>query len=153
MTLHRLTRALFVVLMAATLVACDTADSEDSDPVTPDPTPTTGDITGRIALSAGAAGSVSNTRIAIYQSFDDWNADRFIRQVAASGDGTFAFDDITPGVYYFDAFKDNNNNGAIDSGDFFGVLGTNSFQSFRPTPTEVRAGVNTNFDFQILIIP
>ena len=153
--LPRLLRRSTVLLLTLFLLAaagCDSADTVDPEP--PPPTPTTGTISGRISLPAGSNGSTSNTRVAIYQNFDDWENDRVLRQVAAGGDGSYAFDNVNPGSYYFDAWKDNNNNSAIaDSGDFFGVLGQNILGGFRPTPQEVRAGENVGFDFQIFIIP
>lgn len=146
-------RFLFVLLLALplALTGCDSSDS-DPDP-DPDPDPTTGTISGVISLPPGSAGSTSNTRVAIYQDFDDWQNDRFFRQIGAGQDGSYSFDNVNPGTYYFDAWKDNNNNGAIDTGDFFGVLGQNSLGNFRPTPQEVRAGENAGFSFQIFIIP
>lgn len=137
------------IVLAPLLVGCDSADP---DPIDDDPAPVTGAISGTISLPPGTAGDVVNTRVAIYQSFDDWANDRFAQQTAAQAGGSYTISGIVPGTYYMDAWKDNNNNGQIDGGDFFGVWGSFSAAGANLTPIPVAAGSNITVSFTIQLL-
>lgn len=134
------------------ILGCKKEENPQTPP-TPQPTPTTGIISGRISLPAGASGDLNNTRVAIYASYADWLADRVLRFVAASSGGTYAFANVTPGTYYLDAWKDNNNNTAFDAGDFWGVYGSGSYPNYQLSPFSVAAGQTTAINFTIFVIP
>lgn len=135
------------LLLAVLLTGCDSADPETNDPP-----PVTGSISGTISLPPGTAGDVVNTRVAIYSSFDDWVNDRFAQQTATQAGGAYAISDIVPGTYYMDAWKDNNNNGQIDGGDFFGVWGSLSAGGANLTPIPVAAGSDITVSFTITLV-
>ena len=60
-----------------------------------------------------------------------------------------AVDNLVPGTYYMDAWKDQNNNGQIDAGDLFGVYGNFSASGTNLTPIPVAAGQPANVSFTI----
>jgi hypothetical protein len=133
----------------AALVATASACSSGA-PVDPTPPPaTTGTIAGSISLPPGSPGSVENTRVAIYTSFADYNADRFAMQVPAAGGGAFSITGIVPGTYYMDAWKDNDGSGTFSNQDFYGVWGTLSASGTQLTPITVAAGSSTTISFAI----
>lgn len=117
------------------------------------PQPTTGTISGRITLPPGAAGDINNTSLAIYASFDDWLNDRVLRFVTANSSGNYFFTNVTPGTYYMDAWKDNNNNTFFDTGDFWGVYGSGSYPNYLVSLFSVAAGQTTAINFTIFVIP
>lgn len=139
----RLLFVLFLVLPFA-LTSCDSSE---------DPQPTTGTITGTITLPAGAAGDIVNTRVSLFASLDEFEANSPAFTATTDAEGNFSFENINPNSYFVAAWKDNNNSATIDGGDFFGVIGTNQVEGFVPTRQQVVAGQNTGFNFQILILP
>jgi len=114
---------------------------------------TTGTIGGTISLPIGAAGDITNTRVAIYQSYDDWNNDRVLVAVACASSGAYTFPNVTPGTYYLDAWKDNNNDLQFNTGDFWGVYGSGTYPNYTPSPFSVAAGQTTTITATIFIIP
>ena len=113
---------------------------------------TTGTISGTISLPAGAAGDVTNTRVATYASFDDWNADRVLKFTACANTGAYTIPGLPPGTYYMDAWKDMNGNSVIDLGDFFNVYGSGSYPNYQLSPVSVAAGQTVSINFQVVIL-
>ena len=113
---------------------------------------TTGTISGTISLPAGAAGDVTNTRVATYASFDDWNADRVLKFTACANTGAYTIPGLPPGTYYMDAWKDMNGNSVIDLGDFFNVYGSGSYPNYNLSPISVAAGQTVSINFQVVIL-
>lgn len=140
---------LFALLFVLGTAACDSSGGDDPPPPPPPPPATTGTVSGVISLPPGTAGAVGNTRVALYQSFDDWQNDRFALQVGAGADGSYTLTGIVPGTYYMDAWKDNDNSTTITVGDFFGVWGSFSGAGANLTPISVSAGSSTTISFQI----
>lgn len=135
-----------LLLVVLSISACDSTE-------TPDPTPTTGVISGVVGVQVGVSASITNSRVAIYSSFDDWNADRVLRFTAADNGGNYSFGEVTPGSYYADVWLDRNNNGNIDTNDLYGVYGSNAYPNFQPTPFDVSAGQQITISFEAIIIP
>lgn len=138
-------RFLIALLLALPLVltSCDSSDPE----------PTTGTINGMIGLPAGAAGDIVNTRVQLFETLDEFEANSPTFTTTTDSEGNFTFENINPDSYFLSAWKDNNNSGVIDGGDFFGVIGTNQIEGFVPTRQQVVAGQNTGFDVTILVLP
>lgn len=135
--------ALFV--LALTVTGCDSSDN--------DPQPTTGTISGTIRLPQGAGGDIVNTRVSLFESIDEFERNISTFTTATDAGGSFTFNNINPGSYFISAWKDNNNSGVIDGGDYFGVIGVNQIEGFVPTRQQVVIGQNTGFDITILILP
>ncbi|GAB4289909.1 MAG: hypothetical protein Kow0098_08070 [Ignavibacteriaceae bacterium] len=121
----------------------------NNNPVVPAPTPTTGTIAGKITLPPGAGGSIENIRVTIYQNVVDWNWDRAITTSATDASGNYALNNLTPGTYYLDAWKDNYNNQVIDAGDYYGVYGSGTYPYYQLNPCQCSAGNTTTLNFII----
>jgi hypothetical protein len=134
-----------VLVLAVT--GCDQTETE------PEPTPTTGSIAGRVSLAPGVAGSVDNTRVACYKDYADWANDRVLKQVGAASNGNYALNQLPPGTYYVDAWKDNNNTANWDTGDYLQVYGSGSYPAYQPSPVSVEAGKTTTINMELIIIP
>lgn len=141
--LHR-SAALFLLLAMLTVVGCDSSE---------DPPPTTGTISGTITLPQGAGGDIVNTRVALFESIDEFERNVPTFTAATDAGGSFTFNNINPGSYFISAWKDNNNSGLVDGGDYFGVIGTNRIEGFVPARQQVVIGENTGFNVTILILP
>lgn len=137
----------------ALIVVLGCSKEENTQTPTPTPTPTTGSISGFITLPPGAGGDITNTRVATYQSFDDWLNDRVLTVATTASNGAYAFNNVTPASYYLDGWKDNNNNQQIDTGDFFGVYGSGTYPTYQPSPFSVAAGQTTTISANIFPVP
>ena len=106
-----------VVLAAFTLAACQYPSGGVTGPVD-----NTGTIKGTVMLGDGLNGSVEFARVAIYRN--QINLDRRspceITEVDASGD--FVFTDLKCQGYFIDAWKDNDGDRVITTGDFYYML-------------------------------
>lgn len=146
--------ALVLLVGLPLLVGCS-SDEKTPAPPAPDPTPTTGTITGTVQLMAGMSGDLRNSRVAIYANFDDWNNDRVLRSTTAQGTEfqvSFTFTNVAPGSYYLDVWKDTDNSGTINRGDFFGVHGNTQWPNPTLSPLAVVAGqTSTTSIFALLI--
>lgn len=133
--------ALFMLLA----VGCDSSDPE----------PTTGSISGSIALPAGAAGDIVNTRVSLYETLDEFRNNAATFSTTANTEGTYTFENINPDSYFLAAFKDNDNSGDLSGGDFYGYLGGGPIDPDQATPQrqQVVAGQNTGIDFVIQVVP
>lgn len=136
---------LMLALLTFAVTGCDSSD--------PEPTPTTGTISGTITLPAGAGGDIVNTRVSLFETLDEFEANSPTFTATTDASGNFTFQNINPDSYFVAAWKDNNNSAQIDGGDFFGVIGTNQVEGFVPTRQQVVAGMNTGFNVTILILP
>ncbi len=109
--------------------------------------PTQTGITGTGSLQIGQAGNVGNARVAYYANLNDWANDLAIAFVALQGEGptgTFTLNEVPPGTYYLDIWKDMDNNGVIDGGDFFGWYGNGVYPNGSLTPFAVVQGQMKN---------
>ena len=116
--LKTVSRSLMALGLAFTLVltGCDSGGGDDSA--------TTGNISGQLTLPAGVNGTVANSALWVYDSFSDANAGAApLRTVAANDEGSFTVERLNPGNYFLIGFKDNDNSGAVNAGDFYGYSG------------------------------
>ena len=137
---------LFMLLLAVAVISCD---GEDAEP------PTTGKISGTLTLQAGMSGNLDNTQVAIYSDYDDWNNMRVLKFTAATGGGgsaTYTIDNVTPGTYYLDAWKDLDNSGWFTTGDLFGVHGTTAWPGPTLAPLSVSAGQTATINVSMIVL-
>ncbi len=100
-------------------------------------------ITGTARFLAGTAGDLSNAKVSLYTTRDNWNNNNPIKFGAVVGSGanvTFALTNINPGNYYLDVWKDNNNDGVWSAGDFVGVYGNINLGADGLTEVQVSQG-------------
>lgn len=115
---------------------------------------TTATISGVGSLPPGVAGSIQNTRVALYISVDDWNFDRTFQFTACDASGNYTLSNTTPGVYYMDGWKDNDNNRVWGStGDYVWVNGSGAFPNYTLAPLQFAAGQTTTVNFEIFLVP
>jgi uncharacterized protein (DUF2141 family) len=117
---------------------------------------TTGTIVGLASIVPGIPGDLTDARVALYASLNDWMNDRVLLSVRAAGSGpsvTFSLENLPPGVYYLDVWKDANGSGMFDSGDFWGCYGTSSWPNPSLTPIMVIAGEITSVSVSVVPIP
>lgn len=111
-------------------------------------------ITGSAGFLAGSAGDLSNAKVSIYTTRDNWNNNNPIKWVAATGNGarvTFAIPNINPGNYYLDVWKDNDNNGFWSAGDFVGVYGNINLGADGLTEIQVGSGQTVSVTIDMFI--
>lgn len=138
--------ALLLAFFMLAAVGCDSSE---------DPAPTTGTISGTISLPQGAAGDINNTRVALFDDIDSFRNNVSTVSTTADANGAYSFGNLNPDSYFLAAFKDNDNNGVISSGDFYGYLGGGPLEPEQATPQSqtVVAGESYQLDFVIQIVP
>lgn len=112
-------------------------------------------VTGTAHFPAGVSGDLSNAKVSIYTTWDNWNANQPIKFVAAIGSGaavTFTMDNVLPGNYYLDVWKDIDNNAVWSSGDFVGWYGSGGLGSPQLTEFQITQGQTFTVDVQMYII-
>ena len=105
-------------------------------------------IVGTAGLPAGSAGDLSNAKVSIYTSLDTWNLNQPVKFGAVTGAGaTVSFtlaDNIVPGNYYLDVWKDIDNSATWSVGDFVGWYGTGGLGSPTLTQFSINSGQTVN---------
>lgn len=143
---------LFFLVLVVIFIGCDKEDK--SDPVSPPPPPpaTTGTVAGTISVPPGSSSSPANTRVAVYANYDDWLNDRTLRTVGADANGNYTIGNLPPGSYYLDAWKDQNGDGRISSGDLYNVYGSGTWPNYQLSPISVAAGQTVPVSLQLVQI-
>jgi len=116
---------------------------------------TTTTINGTAFFPAGVSGDLSNVKVSIYTSLDNWNFNQPIKFASAVGAGasvTFSMTDVLPGNYYLDVWKDIDNTATWTSGDFVGWYGSGGLGSPALTEFQITDGQTKSFDVQMYII-
>jgi len=89
-------------------------------------------VTGALTLVPGDPGDVRNSQVALYSTLADWVAYAPFMFVASTGStassGTYTIgtqsQPVPPGAWFIDAWRDNDNSGAWNSGDLVGWFGS-----------------------------
>ena len=101
-------------------------------------TPQVTSVIGAASLPIGSPGTLSNAKVSLYTSYDNWLANQPVKFAAVNGTGasvTFTLsDNIAPGNYYLDVWKDADGSGGWSEGDFVGWYGSGGLGS--PSLTE-----------------
>ena len=112
-------------------------------------------ITGTASFLAGTSGDLSNSKVSIYTSWDNWNTNQPIKFAAVTGSGasvSFTLTDVNPGNYYLDVWKDADNDGFWSSGDYVGWYGSGGLGSPSLTEFQITQGQTFNTTIQMYII-
>jgi hypothetical protein len=112
-------------------------------------------IVGTAYFPAGVSGDLSNVKVSIYTNIDNWNNNSPIKYVSAIGAGatvTFSMEDVLPGNYYLDVWKDIDNTATWTSGDFVGWYGAGGLGSISLTEFQITDGQTFDVDVQMYII-
>ncbi|MCK4406443.1 MAG: PKD domain-containing protein [Bacteroidales bacterium] len=117
-------------------------------------TPAVTQITGTAGFPVGSSGDLSNSKVSIYTSLNNWNINSPIKWGAVTGSGasvTFTLTDVNPGNYYLDVWKDNDNSGFWSGGDFVGWYGSGGLGSPNLTEFQITEGQTFNCSITMLI--
>ena len=108
----------FVAILAVfTLWGCQDPSGGIIEPANPEPAM----IQGSVLLSEPMSGSVENSRVAIYKDLAALEQRSPCDIVETDATGAFEFCELRCEGYYLDAWKDNDGNGLVTSGDFYFV--------------------------------
>jgi hypothetical protein len=139
-TLGRVT-ALVGAISVLLMLGCGGSD----DPVNPG---NTTQVYGVAKLPAGSAGDLSNAKVSLYIGLTEWNANTPVKFAAVTGAGAQVnwaiSDNVVPGNYYLDVWKDIDNSGTWSVGDFVGWYGSGGLGSPALTPFSVAQGQGLN---------
>lgn len=112
-------------------------------------------ITGTASFPAGVNGDLGNSKVSIYTTLANWNNNSPIRFGAVTGSGsqvTFTLDNVLPGNYYLDVWKDNDNDAFWSAGDFIGWYGSGGLGSPFLTEIQLTEGQTMNLTVNMFII-
>jgi hypothetical protein len=112
-------------------------------------------INGTAYFIAGVSGDLSNAKVAIYTTLDNWNFNQPIKFIGATGAGAsvaFSMTNVLPGNYYLDVWKDIDNSGTWTVGDYVGWYGSGGLGSPALTEFQIVQGETKTFSIQMYII-
>jgi len=112
-------------------------------------------VTGTAKFPVGTSGDLSNSKVSLYTSYDNWNNNQPIKFGAVTGSGasvSFSLTDVVPGNYYLDIWKDQDNNGMWTSNDFIGWYGSGGLGSPSLTQFQLAEGQTFNCTVEMYII-
>lgn len=101
-------------------------------------------VSGNASFLAGTAGDLSNSKVSLYTSLDNWDINSPIKFGAVTGSGASVTYRLSanPGNYYLDIWKDNDNNGSWSTGDFIGWYGSGGLGSTSLTEIQLQQAQN-----------
>jgi len=111
-------------------------------------------IKGTAYFPAGTSGDLSNAKVSIYTSYENWNNNQPIKFVSVSGAGanvTFQIDEVLSGNYYLDVWKDIDNSAFWSVGDYVGWYGSGGLGSPDLTEFQITDGETLTFDIPMYI--
>ncbi|PKP02907.1 MAG: hypothetical protein CVU14_02655 [Bacteroidetes bacterium HGW-Bacteroidetes-9] len=112
-------------------------------------------VTGSAMFPAGTSGDLSNAKVSLYTTLDNWNWNQPIKFGAVSGAGatvSFTLTNVNPGNYYLDVWKDIDNSGTWTSGDYVGWYGSGGLGSPALTEFQIAQGQTVNLSVNMYII-
>lgn len=112
-------------------------------------------VVGTAQFPAGTSGDLSNAKVSLYTSWDNWNTNQPIKFAAASGAGasvTFEITDVLPGNYYLDVWKDIDNSSDWSINDYVGWYGSGGLGSPSLTQFQVTEGQTFSCSVNMFII-
>jgi hypothetical protein len=112
-------------------------------------------VTGTAKFPAGTSGDLSNAKVSLYTSWDNWNANQPIKFGAVTGSGatvSFAVTGVNPGNYYLDVWKDIDNSGTWSTGDYIGWYGSGGLGAPALTEFQISDGQTVTISVDMYII-
>lgn len=112
-------------------------------------------IKGTASFLAGSSGDLSNSKISLYTTYDNWVNNQPIRFQAMTGAGasvSFELKDVLPGNYYLDIWKDIDNSATWTVGDFVGWYGSGGLGSPQLTEFQITDGQTIEMVIQMYIL-
>ena len=112
-------------------------------------------VTGTARFPAGVSGDLSNAKVSLYTSYDNWLYNQPIKYGAVTGSGatvSFTLSNVNPGNYYLDVWKDIDNSATWTSGDYVGWYGSGGLGSPQLTEFQIAQGQTFNCTVDMYII-
>ncbi|MEA3476938.1 MAG: hypothetical protein U9R60_02070 [Bacteroidota bacterium] len=100
-------------------------------------------VIGTAQFPAGTSGDLSNAKVSLYTTLENWNINQPIKYAAVTGAGasvTFEITDVLPGNYYLDVWKDIDNSATWSINDYVGWYGSGGLGSPSLTQFQVTQG-------------
>lgn len=138
--------------MALALSSCK---KDEDPPPAPPPAPTVTQVVGTAQFPAGTSGDLSNAKVSLYTSWDNWLSNQPIKFAACSGSGasvSFVIANVLPGNYYLDVWKDIDNSATWTSGDYIGWYGSGGLGSPSLTEFQIIEGQTFTANVNMYII-
>ena len=136
-----------LVVISLAVLTTDCKKDEDEPVVT--------QVTGTASFPAGTSGDLSNAKVSLYLTYDDWLNNSPIKFGAVSGSGAtvnFTISGLNPGNYYLDVWKDIDNSGTWTSGDYVGWYGSGGLGAPALTPFMISTGQTFSCSITMYII-
>ncbi len=144
----------YLVLLFVAMFLFTNCSKDDDDPAPVVIVPGVTTVSGTASFPAGSSGDLSNAKVSIYTSWDNWNNNIPIQFDNVQGSGaqvSFILTNMNAGNYYLDIWKDVDGNASWTTGDFVGWYGAvNSLGS--PNLTEFQISDEESKTFQISMI-
>jgi uncharacterized protein (DUF2141 family) len=112
-------------------------------------------IKGTAYFPAGTSGDLSNAKVSIYTSYDNWINNQPIKFTSVQGAGasvTFTLNEVLSGNYYLDVWKDIDNDAFWSINDYVGWYGSGGLGSPALTEFQVTDGQTLDFDIPMYIL-
>ena len=112
-------------------------------------------VTGTAKFPAGTSGDLSNAKVSLYTSFENWQYNQPIKFGAVTGSGAtvnFTLTDVNPGNYYLDVWKDIDNSASWSSTDYVGWYGSGGLGSPALTEFQISQGQTFSCTVNMYII-
>jgi len=112
-------------------------------------------IIGIAFFPAGVSGDLSNSKVSIYTSLQNWQLNIPVKFTSSTGSGasvSFTMTNVLPGNYYLDVWKDCDNTATWTAGDFVGWYGSGGIGSISLTEFSIAQGQTKTFSIQMYIL-
>lgn len=134
---------LFLLALAVMIVSCK--KEEDKNTI----------VKGTAYFPAGTSGDLSNSKVSLYTSWDNWVNNQPIKFVSVSGAGAtvnFEITEVLPGNYYLDVWKDIDNDAFWSVNDYVGWYGSGGLGSPSLTEFQITDGQTLTFNIPMYIL-
>lgn len=112
-------------------------------------------VTGTAKFPAGTSGDLSNAKVSLYTTLQNWEMNSPIKFGAVSGSGasvTFTLTNVNPGNYYLDVWKDIDNSATWSVTDYVGWYGSGGLGSWALTEFQITDGQTFNCSVDMYIV-
>jgi uncharacterized protein (DUF2141 family) len=99
-------------------------------------------------------GDLSNSKVSLYANYNNWAnniPDRFIMVTGTGTSVTYRMTTVTPGKYFLDVWKDNDNSGTWSIGDYIGWYGSGTIGYVQLDTVRVTQNSNNKIDVSMIV--
>ena len=113
-------------------------------------------ISGKAVFAAPSSFDLSESKVRIYTSKENWASHTPFATVKTTGFGSivsFKFNYVPSGTYYLDVWKDIDFGNTVNVGDYFGWYGNGTIYNPNPTSFTIEPGVPKELNIQMWVVP